>query len=498
MAIRATPCLAGPVRRRALRRLVVAVMVVLAGGSCVAAAGAATGPRFSTPAFTPGVDAWLFVTADFNGDATLDVATIDEGSGLLSVLLGKGDGNFRRRVISRGPDGNLPEGIAVADVNGDGRPDVLVVSFGSRGPIGIWINDGDGRFHRDGVYRSGTWADGLVAADLNADGVVDLVTENQARRELVVLLGMGGGRFAGAQRFTGDVVGDAADAGFGAVAIGDVNGDGKPDAVLISLDTRLAVVRLGNGDGTFGPELAFGEGRFGQSVTLADLNHDNKLDVAAGLAGRNVAVFLGNGDGTFGATARYEMGRELEGVAVGDFDGDGNPDMATVALGENKDDVRVRAGRGDGTFVAPRAVRAPLTYGVPVAADFNSDGRPDLAYLASHRADQDGVAISFSWDGLSAPPCVVGFLLHNPFDAAERNINRSGCRVGHVRYRYSRRVRKHRVISQRPRSGAVLPNRALVNVVVSRGRRPPVSPQACGATRRCVRAAATLTARRTT
>jgi hypothetical protein len=458
-----------------VRAVATMVTVVVAGGAFAPGAGAANGPRFSAPAFTPTRYPNRVVTGDFNGDAAPDIAATDVCNGI-SVLLGNGDGNFSSPIRSCGVDsGGEVEGVAVADVSGDGRQDIVFVRFGERGPISIWINDGGGRFHRAGVFRSGTWAFGLVAADLNADGIVDLATENQARRELVVLLGTGGGHFAAARRFTGDAALDPADAGFGAVAVGEVNGDGKPDAVLTSFDTRLAVVRIGNGDGSFGPERTLGHAPFGDGVTLADLNHDGRLDVVAALAESKTVVFLGNGDGTFGAIARYTMdpGNFLQGVAVADFDSDANPDIAAISLGDTAEDgLFVRVGRGDGLLGGLRGIRSgPYAVSDPVVADFNRDGRPDVTYAANPDHSRGGVGVSLNSTGLPAPPCVPGFLFRRPLRTAKREIRRGGCRVGHVRYRYSRKVGKNRVIAQRPRSGTVLPNRARVILVASRGPR---------------------------
>jgi hypothetical protein len=461
------------------RAVVLGLVAVLFGCVFSAVAGAGIGPRFSAPAFTPGgVGDIGPVVADFNGDAMPDIVAIDGGcreTGI-AVLLGRGDGNFARLLTSCGRFDYGAVGSAVADVNGDGRPDVSVVRFGEDGPISTWINDGTGRFHRDRVYAAGTWAEGLVASDLSGDGIVDLLTENQARRELVVLLGMGGGRFSAASRYTGDASADAADAGFGAVAAGDVNGDGKLDVVLTSSDTRSAVARLGNGDGSFGPERAIGRAPFGDSVTLADLNNDGTLDVAATLDQSAVVVYLGNGDGTFRGGARYtiDRGNFLENATVADFDADGALDIAVVTLGgDHGTGVRVLPGHGDGTFAPLQAVRTtPQTYGGPVVADFNRDGRPDLVYIASPRySPNGGIGLLLNSSGLAASPCVPGFLLRKRLRIAKRDILRAGCRLGRVRHRFSSRVAKNRVISQQPRSGSILARDAKVSLNVSRGRR---------------------------
>jgi len=421
------------------------------------------------------------VAADFDGDATPDIATIDPRPSRssprrdcngMSVFVGKGDGAFRRPVNSCvRSDGSLVDGSAIADVNGDARPDIVILRTGRNESIVIWVNDGGGRFHVDRVDRLEGSAFGLVAADLNADGIADLVTQNGVRRELVVLLGTGGGRFGPARRYTGDVAAKGAGFPFGAVAVGDVNGDGKPDAVLIS-DRGVGVVRLGDGDGGFGPERTFGDGLTGESVTLGDLNHDAALDVVAPLRESNVAVLLGHGDGTFSAGRRYSIDPPelLWEAALADFDSDGNIDMAVMSFAA-KDALFVRPGRGDGTFGARQAYPTPEGTGGSVVADFNRDGRPDLAYDATPRHSRGGVAVSLNWSGQPAPPCVPGFLFRTPLRAAKRQLKRAGCRPGRIRHRSSRKVRRNGVISQRPRSGAILANHARVDLVVSRGRR---------------------------
>ena len=172
-----------------------------------------------------------------------------------------------------------------------------------------------------------------------------------------------------------------------------------------------------------------------------------------------------------------------EDVAVNDFDGDGHPDLATVVLDETAEPLRVRTGRGDGTFSALQRFRLPGAYGGPVAADFDQDGRSDLATLAEPHFKEAGVGVSFSWAGLSAPPCVVGALIDKPLQDAQFALRRDGCRTGRIRHAYSRRISPHDVISLQPKQGTVLPSRASVDIVVSRGRRSRKAPGTCGARR---------------
>jgi hypothetical protein len=171
---------------------------------------------------------------------------------------------------------------------------------------------------------------------------------------------------------------------------------------------------------------------------------------------------IGNGDLTVGAG--YPMAYDNYAVAVADLDGDGNADLATPP---DADGLAVRRGRGDGTFAKRRIWPALDSFSSRGVADFNRDGRLDLA---SPTVDA-GAEILLNWTGLDRPPCVVIAVVRERFRSARHEIDRAGCRVGHLRHRYSRTVRKGRVISQRPRPGAVLPARGRVALVVSRGQR---------------------------
>jgi hypothetical protein len=426
---------------------------VFAGGAATAAE-----PRFSAPvqAFV-GTFPYRVVAADLNGDGMPDLATADNGTRSVSVLVGNGDGSFRKRVAYR--TAGHPADLAAADVTGDGKPELITASDGRSGLVSVLFNDGAGRFHRGHAYPSGAIAPAVAAADVNRDGLVDILTANIGHRDLAVLLGQGGGRFGDALRVSG---------GDGAVDldVADLNGDGNLDVALATAKRGDAVtIRLGNGDGTFGPKTKYVAGDDPDGVALVDLNRDAKLDLAVTNAyDGTVSVFLGRGDGGFAPGSSFAVRSSDDAVVAADFDADGIQDLATSSA---DDAPAVARGLGDGTFATARALDWVYYQGGAVA-DFNLDGRPDLAFAAT---DVPEANVFLNWTGLPAPPCVVLDLRDDRLPTAKRDLRDGGCRLGRVRHRYSRKVAKNRVISPRPRIGSVLPSGSRVDLVFSRGRR---------------------------
>ncbi|PYJ85691.1 MAG: hypothetical protein DME22_08160 [Verrucomicrobia bacterium] len=315
---------------------------------------------------------------DFNGDGKPDLAVTSYNSSNFSVLLGNGDGTFQT-AVNYGA-GFLQSSVAIGDFNSDGKSDLAVADYGSA-YVWVLLGKGDGTFQAATKYDAGSASASLSVSDFNGDGKVDLAVAILSGN-VSILLGNGDGTFQAAMKY-----GTATAPSF--VAVGDFNGDGKPDLAVANIGyanapgTNISVL-LGNGDGTFRAAVNYGTGIGPASVAVGDFNGDGKPDLAVAntgpyenftYTGGDVSVLLGNGDGTFQAAVNYNAGIGPGSVSVGDLNGDGKTDLAVV----NSGSVSVLLGNGDGTFQSAFNYAAGRTPVSVLVGDFNGDGKPDLA-----------------------------------------------------------------------------------------------------------------------
>jgi hypothetical protein len=333
--------------------------------------------------FAAGLYPGSVAVADVNDDGLLDLVVANGSINNVSVLLGNGDGTFQAaRNFAAGAD---PDAVAVGDFNGDGLPDLAVADSGGSSGYGqgvsVLLGNGDGSFQAARTFAAGSLPISVAVADVNGDGLPDLVVANERSNNVSVLLGNGDGSFQAAQSF-------AAGTDPTSVAVGDFNGDGHPDLAVANVLSNTVSVLLGNGDGSFQAAQSFAAGTDPESVAVGDFSGDGIPDLAVADFGdllgngAGVSVLLGNGDGSFQAAKSFAAGTYPVSVAVGDFNGDGLPDLVTTNVGTSLPDqgtVSVLLGNGDGSFqAAPRFATGTRPRSVAVG-DFNGDGIPDLA-----------------------------------------------------------------------------------------------------------------------
>ena len=366
---------------------------------------------YSTVGFAP----YAVAIADVNGDGAPDMIVANACTGTTNgvdcatnygsvvVLLGNGDGTFNP-AVTYVSGGYSSLGVAVGDVNGDGKLDIVLINSyavingtvsDSESSVSVLLGNGDGTFKPSVSYVSGPGGSKLVViADVNGDGKPDLVTASVYGNSVCgeggvnVLLGNGDGTFKPAVT--------CLSGGYYpyAIAVADLNDDGKPDVIVVNREEYetgggqgWVTVLLGNGDGTFQtPQTGVGYasgGLGGESLAVADVSGDGKPDVIVGnqcTAFNNssscaeplvgvIGVLLGNGDGTFQTAAPYSLGGYVaDSVDVADMNGDGIPDIVAASacnLDCSAGWVNVLLGIGDGTFQTqgPQSITVNSTSG---------------------------------------------------------------------------------------------------------------------------------------
>ncbi|HVU01364.1 MAG TPA: FG-GAP-like repeat-containing protein [Polyangiaceae bacterium] len=291
----------------------------------------------------------------------------------IEVLVGAGDGTFTLpfQPIPCTPD-QMPESLAVADMNGDGHADVAVGL--TNGPsAAVFLGNGTGELapplERHSPQSGGSG--GIAVADFDRDGRQDLVTTSSGLDVVGVIRGGRDWDFAPHVDYPNS-------GALWSVAAGDLNGDLAPDVVVADYDQKRVSVFLGSGDGTLGTPVPYGAGTLRIGVTLADVNADQKLDViSANAQAGTVSVFLGNGDGTLGTPVDYPAGSIPNGVVVTDVSGDRLPDLLVA---DSSSSLRVLLGTGNGTFGPQAAYGAGTGAGAQTiaAGDVTGDGKVDV------------------------------------------------------------------------------------------------------------------------
>ncbi|MEN6450965.1 MAG: FG-GAP-like repeat-containing protein [Thermoguttaceae bacterium] len=372
--------------------------VVVTNGSLVMTQVAAVGSGGGWP---QGI-----AVGDFNGDGKPDIAATNASSGAVGILLGNGLGGLgTATAFSTG--GSHPVGVAAADFNGDGKLD-LAIANGWSDTVGILLGKGDGTFPTVVTYGAGSCPMDVATGDFNCDGKLDLAVADNGSGVVSILLGNGNGTFGSAKTYS------CGGTGCYGLAVADLNGDGKLDlAVANSSPTGTVGVLLGTGSGAFGVATAFNSGGASpRTVAAGDFNGDGKLDLAvANYGSGKLGILQGDGSGGFGTAATFSAGSSPQGLAVADFNGDGKLDLATTNW--PSDTISVLLGNGSGGLGTAIACNAGAWADDIATADFNGDGHIDLAVVNGFD-NTAGILLNYT----GPAPVTLKSLNGLPFDIA--------------------------------------------------------------------------------
>ena len=316
---------------------------------------------------------------DFRGDGLKDVIVTSSSanSGSLAMLRNNGDGSFAQPVFfSTG--GKAPFGVAVADINNDGTPDVVVANDLSNN-VAVLLGNSNGTLRSPRVIAVGLSPVAVAVGDFNADGKPDVVVANSGSNTISILLGNGDGTLR---------IGGIVHVGVSplSVAVGRFHGSTAMDIAVANAgnpDQRDGSVSLvkGNGDGTFQDATNIITGGSPISLATAELNGDLLSDLAVVDASQSaVLIELGSGNGTFRSFGTIQTPAQPVAVTVGDFHGNGRQGDLAVISGSSTELVTVFLNSGNGRFTSGLVPSFAISQNPAafVTADFNRDGKTDV------------------------------------------------------------------------------------------------------------------------
>jgi Bacterial Ig-like domain (group 3)/FG-GAP-like repeat len=340
--------------------------------------------------FVAGTLPWALVAGDFNSDGNQDLAVADRSLRQVNIFFGNGKGAF-----STGPSlalSAVPTAIVTGDFNGDGLPDLAVASSPRQGQTGstvtIFLNQGAGTF---GLGQITTVIPGagagdtvmLGTGDFNKDGFLDVAVTDFNAQTLSILNGTGAGTFASPRTVS-------LNSNPTAIAVADFNNDGNLDLAVTTtvanavFSSGAVTIWTGNSNGVFtaGNSLAINTNGMPTSIATANLSGKDSLGLVIGNSDATVVV-LTNKNGRFSLASRAFTVAGVGTVAASDLNVNGAVDFVTANAGasggNSSNSITVVPGNGSGKISKPISFAAGASPSDVAIADFNNDGRPDVA-----------------------------------------------------------------------------------------------------------------------
>jgi hypothetical protein len=353
-----------------LKALLMCGLVVTVGANALAQTYV-----FNTAVLATGNNPQAVVNADINGDGKLDLIVANFNDNTVSVLMGNTDGSFQPRVDYA--TGANPTALVVADFNNDAKNDIAVVNNNcptapcvAVGSVSVLLGNGDGTFQAHIDTNVGNSPNALATADFNKDGKQDLVISNGQDNTISVLLGKANGSFSTRQ------VATTGTAPHG-VAIADFTDDGLLDVVVANSGESDMTLFRGKGDGTFASPLVFTTGPNPVAIIAADFSGDGKADVALANSGSStVTIMIRQQPRGFLTHTELTVAGLANSLVAADFTGDGKLDLAVGTPGPGA--FSVLPGNGDGTFQAHQEFAVGSDPVSLTVGDFTADGKLDV------------------------------------------------------------------------------------------------------------------------
>ncbi|CAF4931507.1 unnamed protein product [Rotaria socialis] len=270
---------------------------------------------------------------DFNNDSILDIAVANSGNNGFVVLFGVGDGSFLCGNFYRTGKASAPWALAIGDFNGDNRLDVAVTNS-ALNSISIFLQNGKDIYAGVQSYSTGSRSQpfAVAVADLNSDGLLDIVVANYGTDNIGIFLGRGSRIFNTLTTYSTGTFSGPSD-----IDIADLNNDNRLDIVVSNYRTDNVAILFGYGNGSFYNRVFYSTGNYSQPNTaiICDFNNDKILDIAVANSGTsNIFILYGFGHGIFGNESVYNLGfgSHPYSIATGDFDGNGGMDLTAACI----------------------------------------------------------------------------------------------------------------------------------------------------------------------